>query len=471
MIKVREKTYIGFLFIANSIIIISSLFISFYFRFNFLTAEKGIPPISEYFLFFILIYLTHNIIFYLQSYYKFKLKKGILDTLFELLFNYISTIAIVLGFFSYMRSYKFIDYEISHKFLIVYFFLGIISLLSTERGFRYFLKKSFKSPKNRRKGIIIGFNETGKKLSEKLLKYRDWGIDIIGYLDDKQLSDDADGGSDILGRVSDLEEIIIKHSIKDVFITIPLKDYDMILEIIRTSNKHLAEIKIVPDIIHLLSIKAELEHIDDIPIINLNDIPLRGWKAISKRVIDLGFSFIGLIFLLPIFFIVSILIKISSKGPIFYLQERVGIDGKRFNIIKFRTMIQDAEAIKGPVWSPEKNDPRITKIGRVLRKYSIDELPQLFNVLKGDMSLVGPRPERPIFVEKFKTDLPQYMLRHKVKAGMTGWAQVHGFRGNTSLKERLKYDLYYIENWSVKLDLKILWMTFLKLGFIDPNLR
>jgi Undecaprenyl-phosphate glucose phosphotransferase len=471
MIKLREKTYIGLLFIANSVIIILTLFLSYYLRFRFLSAIKGVPPLSEYFLFFILAYITHNIIFYLQSYFRFKLKKGVLDTLFELLFNYISTIAIVLGFFSYLRSYKFIGYEISHKFLIVYFVIGILSLLLTERGFRHILKKSFKSPKNRRKGIIIGCNETGEKLAVKLLKYRDWGIDIIGFLDDKKHDNEIEGECKIIGKISDLEEILIKYSIKDVFITITLKDYDLMLEIIRMANKHLAEIKIVPDIIHLLSIKAELEHIDDIPIINLNDIPLKGWKAISKRVIDLTFSFLGLIFLSPALLMVAFIIKLSSKGPIFYLQERVGIDGKRFNIIKFRTMIQNAEAKKGPVWSPTKDDPRITKIGRFLRKYSIDEFPQLINVLRGDMSLVGPRPERPIFVEKFKRDLPQYMLRHKVKAGMTGWAQVHGLRGNTSLGERLKYDLYYIENWSVKLDFKIIWMTFLKLGFIDPNLR
>ena len=162
--------------------------------------------------------------------------------------------------------------------------------------------------------------------------------------------------------------------------------------------------------------------------------------------------------------------KLTSRGPLLYLQERVGIDGKAFRIYKFRTMVPDAEAATGPVWASAKNDPRTTPIGRVLRKYSIDELPQLANVLRGEMSLVGPRPERPYFVEKFRDDLPQYMLRHKVKAGMTGWAQVNGLRGNTSLKERLRYDLYYIENWSLALDAKILWMTVWRLGFIDPNL-
>ena len=469
MIKIREKLYISYLFIATLLVIPFSMFLSFYLRFTFISAPKGVPDIHQYILFFIISFIVHEFIFYLQGFFKFKLKKGTLDTLYEVFFNYFSTIFISLAFFSYLRSYDFINYEISHKFLLVYFVVGIIIVSLTERSFRFVLKKSYQNPKNRRKGVIIGFNKTGKKLFEKLLKYKDWGIDIVGFIDERKTEEDFKGIK-VIGTFDELEDIIINNKIKDVFITIPLKDYDRIMELIRVANKNLAEIKIVPDIIHLLSIKAELQHIEDIPIINLNDIPLKGWKAVSKRVLDFTFSLIGLIFLLPVFFVIAILIKLTSEGPIFYLQERVGIDGKTFKIIKFRTMIKDAEAQKGPVWSPTSDDPRITKIGRVLRKYSIDELPQLINVLKGDMSLVGPRPERPVFVEKFKKELPHYMLRHKVKAGMTGWAQVHGLRGNTSIDDRVKYDLYYIENWTLKLDIKILWMTFLRLGFIDPNL-
>ena len=469
MIKVREKLYISYLFIATLIVLPLSMFLSFFIRFKFISAPKGIPDIHQYILFFIISFIIHEIIFYLQGFFKFKLKKGALDTLYEVFFNFFATIFISLAFFSYLRSYNFINYEISHKFLLVYFILGLLTVSFTERGFRYILKESYKNPKNRRKGVIIGFNETGKKLLEKLLKYKDWGIDIIGFIDERKLEEEF-LGTKIIGSYDNLEDIITSNDIKDVFITIPLKDYDRIMELIRVANKNLAEIKIVPDIIHLLSIKAELQHIEDIPIINLNDIPLKGWKAVSKRVLDLFFSFIGLILLLPFFGIIAILIKLTSEGPVFYLQERVGIDGKVFKIIKFRTMIKDAEAQRGPVWSPTSDDPRITKIGRFLRKYSIDELPQLINVLKGEMSLVGPRPERPVFVEKFKRELPHYMLRHKVKAGMTGWAQVHGLRGNTSIDDRVKYDLYYIENWTLKLDIKILWMTFLRLGFIDPNL-
>ena len=296
-------------------------------------------------------------------------------------------------------------------------------------------------------------------------------MDLCGFIDEeREVGEEILPGLPVLGRIGDLEELFLNEKVHDLFITLPLKEYDRLLEIIKVANRHLASIRIVPDLLHFLSLRAELEHIEEIPIINLNDIPLKGWKAVTKRLLDIGISAAALLVLSPILFAAALLVKLTSRGPLLYLQERVGIDGKAFRIYKFRTMVPDAEAATGPVWASAKNDPRTTPIGRVLRKYSIDELPQLANVLRGEMSLVGPRPERPYFVEKFRDDLPQYMLRHKVKAGMTGWAQVNGLRGNTSLKERLRYDLYYIENWSLALDAKILWMTVWRLGFIDPNL-
>jgi exopolysaccharide biosynthesis polyprenyl glycosylphosphotransferase len=211
-----------------------------------------------------------------------------------------------------------------------------------------------------------------------------------------------------------------------------------------------------------------MEHLEGIPTINLGDIPLRGYRLFFKRIFDLLFSLAGLVLLSPFLLIIALLVKLDSKGPIFYIQERIGLDGKHFKIIKFRTMIKDAEAKTGVIWSPP-DDKRVTRIGRTLRKFSLDEFPQLLNVLRGDMSLVGPRPERPEFVEKFKNDIPRYMLRHRVKAGMTGWAQVHGLRQNTPLDKRIEFDIYYIQNWTFKLDLEILWRTVLKFRFVDKE--
>jgi exopolysaccharide biosynthesis polyprenyl glycosylphosphotransferase len=218
---------------------------------------------------------------------------------------------------------------------------------------------------------------------------------------------------------------------------------------------------VVPDLLQFIALRARLENLDGVPIISLNDVPLRGFNSILKRAIDACISAGALLGLSVPFGIIAAIIKHTSPGPVFYKQERMGLDGKAFQVYKFRSMYPGAEDETGPIWARD-DDPRCTPVGRWLRRMDFDELPQLWNVLRGDMSIVGPRPERPYFVEQFKHRIPQYMLRHKVKAGITGWAQVNGWRGNTSLEKRIEYDLYYIENWSVTLDIKIMCLTVLR---------
>ena len=239
------------------------------------------------------------------------------------------------------------------------------------------------------------------------------------------------------------------------------------LELIEAANRECVEVKVVPDLLQVIALRARVEELDGVPIININDVPLQGAKGLVKRIIDIGIAGVALAMLSLPLAIIGFLIKTTSPGPIFYRQERMGLDGRPFGVFKFRSMWQDAERDTGPVWT-RKNDPRRTPVGRVLRRFSLDELPQLWNVLRGDMSLVGPRPERPFFVEQFKQHVPQYMLRHKVKSGMTGWAQVNGWRGDTSIEKRIEYDLYYIENRSVILDFKILWLTVFR-GFFHRH--
>ncbi len=214
----------------------------------------------------------------------------------------------------------------------------------------------------------------------------------------------------------------------------------------------------MPDILQYATLKATLEDVDGTPVINLSQVPLQGWSSLVKRGMDVAMAAAALAVLAPFLPFAALAIWLEDRGPIFYRQERMGLDGRPFMILKFRSMRVDAEASSGPVWAI-RNDPRRTRVGGLLRRWSVDELPQLWNVLVGDMSIVGPRPERPTFVREFKHKIPQYMLRHRVKSGITGWAQVHGWRGNTSIKKRIQYDLYYIENWSLSLDFKILWMT------------
>jgi Undecaprenyl-phosphate glucose phosphotransferase len=235
----------------------------------------------------------------------------------------------------------------------------------------------------------------------------------------------------------------------------------MLLELMDVTSRECIDVKVVPDLLQFISLRARLEDLDGLPIINVNDVPLQGFNAWLKRVIDVVLSLAALTVLgIPLLLIAAI-VRWSSPGPVFYRQERMGLDGKAFNVYKFRSMFIDAEDTTGPIWARD-DDPRATPIGRWLRHFDLDELPQFVNVLRGDMSIVGPRPERPFFVEQFKHRIPQYMLRHKVKAGITGWAQVNGWRGNTSLEKRIEYDLYYIENWSVTLDLKIMWLTVVR---------
>jgi len=265
-----------------------------------------------------------------------------------------------------------------------------------------------------------------------------------------------------------LAELIDQHEVDEVIIALPEASHDDLLDIISMCEVHHATVRIFPDLFQIIASELRISDLDGLPLLTVRDIALRGWNLTLKRGMDLVFSAIGLVMLSPLLMLIALIVRLESKGPVFYCQERVGLDGKPFAMIKFRSMRIDAEAATGPVWAVE-DDPRRTKSGKFLRESSLDEFPQLINVLLGDMSLVGPRPERPVFVDQFKRFVPRYMERHKEKAGITGWAQVNGLRGDTSIVERTKYDLYYIENWSLLFDLKILLRTLINQFRGDRN--
>ena len=249
--------------------------------------------------------------------------------------------------------------------------------------------------------------------------------------------------------------------VDEIYVALPLDEHVKMLGVVEFASRECIDVHVVPDLLQFIALRARLEDLDGLPIISIHDVPLRGMNSVVKRLIDIAISAAVIIGTAPFTLLVAILIKRSSPGPVFYSQERMSIDGQSFRVYKFRSMPIDAEDATGPIWARD-DDPRATRIGRWLRRTDVDELPQFWNVLKGDMSIVGPRPERPFFVEQFKHRIPQYMLRHKVKAGITGWAQVNGWRGNTSLEKRIEFDLYYIENWSLSLDFKIMWLTVMK---------
>lgn len=359
-------------------------------------------------------------------------------------------------------------FEFSRLAFFYFWILGIGGLLLI----RYFARKTLKMFRrkgyNKRYALIAGTGPLGMKVLEKLRLYPALGIQVLGFL---TRNEEGVGKKiqniPILGVYEDLTEILNEQEVDIFFVAISITDYDCFESLIEKVNGHLSEIKVVPASYEFLRLRGGMDELDGLPIVSLQGSPLYGWDRVFKRTFDLIFGTLILVMMSPVMAIISLLIKLVSDGPILYRQERVGMDGHPFEMLKFRTMRVDAEKELGPVWA-EENDVRRTGIGTLFRKTSLDELPQLFNVLKGEMSLVGPRPERPNFVEKFKHRIPSYMLRHKIKAGMTGWAQVNGLRGNTSLEKRIEHDLYYIQNWSVGFDLKILFMTLWK-GFFSKS--
>jgi exopolysaccharide biosynthesis polyprenyl glycosylphosphotransferase len=305
--------------------------------------------------------------------------------------------------------------------------------------------------------LIAGNGELARAVVERMNAHRDQlGFRIAGYVrngDTTQLAD-----LECLGTIDEAESVVKAHNIDHVFVALPHASSEAMMALLDRLVRTVVSIHVVPDLLQFMVLRSRVEDLDGLPTINLTETPLEGWSRFVKRAFDLFVAGSALLLLSPVMLLIAVAIWIEDRGPIFYRQVRMGLDGKPFDILKFRSMRVGAEAESGAVWA-DRDDPRRTKIGRMIRASSLDELPQLFNVLMGDMSVVGPRPERPQFVEQFRAEYPHYMLRHKVRAGMTGWAQVHGWRGNTSIRMRIEHDLYYIENWSLMLDMKILFMT------------
>jgi Undecaprenyl-phosphate glucose phosphotransferase len=325
------------------------------------------------------------------------------------------------------------------------------------------LRRLRRRGRNLQRILIIGAGKLGREIAQKLQSHRELGFEVVGFLDDDPEKSGASVlGLPILGSTGEVTQILQRRNIEQVFITLPLEAHKRIMRVMRAVGNEFVDVKLVPDILQYAVLNATLDDLDGTPVINLCEVPLRGWSSLAKRGMDLVLALAMLLVLLPFLPFVWCAIWFEDRGPLFYRQERMGLDGKSFSMLKLRSMRVNAESTSGPVWAT-KEDPRRTRIGAFLRKWSLDELPQLWNVVRGEMSLVGPRPERPAFVHEFKGKIPQYMVRHRVKSGMTGWAQVHGWRGNTSIRKRIQYDLYYIENWSLKLDLKILWLTLRRL--------
>lgn len=307
--------------------------------------------------------------------------------------------------------------------------------------------------------LVVGTGSTARDILKTIEKSPDLGYHVVGVVNAPEHHQGKMLGVPVLGNYTSLPEIIEKHRVTQIIIAVPDAKREQMVELVTLSQRHDVDVKIYPDIFAYMAGDLNVDDISGTPLLTVRDIALRGWKLSLKRGLDIFGSLFGLIFLSPLMLVTAIIIKRTSDGPAFFVQERMGLDGRPFPMIKFRSMRPDAELLGD--WTTE-NDPRVTKIGRFMRRTNWDEIPQLINVLLGQMSLVGPRPEQPQYVNQFRTQIPRYMERHREKAGMTGWAQVHGLRGDTSIPERTSYDLWYVENWSLWLDIKIIFRTVIQ---------
>lgn len=520
MLKRYSHLFEG-LFIASDLLVASLAWVFSYwlrFRSDLIPVAKGIPEFSDYLRMLVFVWLLWAFVF--RRFGLYRPMRGVRR--FSELLNVLKAngfAVVTLMAFTYLFREKSIEFSR----LVFLIFLGCSSVLLvlSRSAIRAVLRYLRRLGHNIRYALVVGSGELAMNVVRRIRMHPEYGIELLGCLSSdtsvetgsrvRTYNDSyrvlADGrrfplmtgtsgvavsplyavghsventeggvskvkrmrleavsevspeyqGVPIIGSYEDLPELLAGGGIDQVVVALPLEDHAKIDQVVSMIGDSIVDVKIVPDLHRFIQLGSQIEEFDGLPVVSLASTPLVGFNQVLKRAFDLLLASLFLLITAPLMVVVALLIKVTSRGPVFFRQERMGLDGRMFSILKFRTMRLDAEA-QGARFAV-KHDPRYTVIGGFLRRYSIDELPQLINVIAGQMSLVGPRPERPIFIEDFRRRIPKYMLRHKVQAGMTGWAQVNGWRGNTSIEKRIDHDLHYIENWSLAMDFKILFMT------------
>jgi Undecaprenyl-phosphate glucose phosphotransferase len=426
------------------------------------------PPFYRYLAIAPAIGLLVILAFQLQGLYRLRRGRTRVDDFFGVLVgSLLGTLLGVLGTL-YINTYHLADalkaqgfLEVSRGVWALFLVWNVCFSYLSRETVRDLLRRRWRAGVGLKRVLIVGVGDLGRMVADRILEHSELGFRLIGFLDDRAGDGIGYRGLPLLGATTDLAEVTAREAIDELYVALPIEEHIKMLAVVEHASRECIDVHVVPDLLQFIALRARLEDLDGLPLISINDVPLRGLNSVLKRSVDFVLSLTVVVVGGIPALIIAGLIRYSSPGPVFYKQSRMGLDGKAFTVYKFRSMPVDAEDASGPVWARD-DDPRATPIGRWLRKHDVDELPQFWNVLRGEMSIVGPRPERPFFVEQFKHRIPQYMLRHKVKAGITGWAQVNGWRGNTSLEKRIEFDLYYIENWSLSLDFKIMWLTVLR---------
>jgi len=420
-----------------------------------------LPPPRETLVTLLLVLVLFPVAYRQSRLYATNRVRTHLEEVFEL-FKATITASLVLVALTYFTRERY-----SRLTLALFAGYSFVLVAATRVGFRLWLESVRRRGLNLKSILLVGAGELGERVVETIEHHRELGFQVTGVLSrDLLLPGTTVRGAPVIGTTDDLERILRQQPVDQVILALPSEDMPLMKSLMERLALHTVDVKIVPDLFQYVTLYGGLEEFGGLPIVSLQGGPLEGWNLVAKRAFDVLFSALALLLLSPLMLATALAVKLTSRGPVLYTQERMGMDGALFRILKFRTMGVESEEA-GPQMTTA-GDERRTALGALLRRTSLDELPQLFNVLRGDMSLVGPRPERPVFIEEFKRQIPKYHLRHKVKSGITGWAQINGLRGQTSIQKRIEYDLYYIENWSLLLDLKILLRTALG-GFLSRN--
>ena len=473
----KEKVLFGVaLALTDTLMVALAFYASYHLR--LMTEHVNIGPLSDYAGMMIIHVVSVLLVFFMAKMYHRQRAIPHVDELYAV-FSYVSIgtiLAIAVISFLYKQDMGYPRLMMVYAWILTVVFVAIGRLIYSR--VRWALQER-KIGQDR--VLFVGTGELGRMIHQKILQSPGLGYEVIGYIEGGNGHNDSDEhndhdeavsvssiyGAPVLGTLDDLHDIVGRYEVDEVIIALPEASQRQLVDIIVSAERGRVSIKVFPDVFQIMASEVSIDDLNGLPLLTIRDVALRGWKLTLKRAVDLVFSSVVLVILSPLMLLITLLIKLDSPGPVFYCQQRMGLDACPFYMLKFRSMRADAEANTGPVWA-KPDDPRRTRLGAFIRRFSIDEFPQLINVLWGEMSLVGPRPERPVFVEQFKQQIPRYMDRHREKAGITGWAQVNGLRGDTSVTERTKYDLWYIENWSLGLDFKIILRTLFRI-FTDRN--
>lgn len=467
MIKDNQKIFNRLHIVLDAVVTACSYMLAWYLKFESIFKTKqedvGVLPREVYFGALYLIVPGYLLLYYLFELYapKRTTRRG-----HEYLGLFKANTAGSIAFLSIL--YLINEPHFSRGLIFIFFVINSILMLSMRLLIRYILHFFRAKGYNVKYILLVGYSRAAEEYINRINANPQWGYVVRGILDDHVPRGTLYKGVKVLGRVDNLMIILPENKLDEIAVTLSLSDYGRLEEIVSLCEKSGVHTKFIPDYNSMIPSRPYTEDLQGLPVINIRYVPLTNtlnWMV--KRAVDIAGSVFGIVLFSPVMLLAALLVRFTSSGPVIFRQERVGLHNKSFYMYKFRTMEVQKESAEKGAWTV-RDDPRVTKVGRFLRKTSIDELPQFFNILKGDMSLVGPRPERPLFVEKFKEEIPRYMIKHQVRPGLTGWAQIHGYRGDTSIRKRIEYDIFYIENWTLGMDIKIMFLTIFR-GFINKN--